>query len=187
MNENEMDKNGATSEGEKASRRRVAKAGGAQDVLKLIDVARAAGVKEIAKLRALAKEYTERADAIERKLGSMLEIDLSSKSTGTELDVSGTTVDLAAKRERPAVAESVTARAPADKPARMKRFARDVAPALGRIIDLLNGQPQGMRAEEICEALGLRPKDIPLVLKEGLDSHRLQSKGEKRSTVYFAK
>lgn len=186
MNENETDKNGLGAEGERASRKRIAKGGGTQDVLKLIDVARAAGVKEIAKLRALAKEYTERADAIERKLGSMLEVEQLSRAVGSEADVSSTTVAGPAKRERVAKEESATASASLETPSRSARATHGAAMPLDRVVDLLKDRPEGLRADEICTALRLRTKDMAGILKEGLDGHRLHSRGEKRATLYFA-
>jgi len=186
MSETEMDKNGATGEGERTSRRRAPKAGAPQDVLKLIDVARAAGVKEIVKLRALAKECAERADAIERKLGSMLDVDSLSRPATTEMEAALTTGAAPTERERPAVAESATAPRPTARSARLKRSVEELSKAVDRIVDLLSGQARGMRADQICEALGLRAKDLARMLQEGLDTNRIQSKGEKRSTVYFA-
>ncbi len=187
MSDSETERSGASGEGERVSKKRAAKAGGAQDVLKLIDVARAAGVKEIAKLRALAKEYSERADAIERKLGSMLDLDVPSKAGGTELDAEPTPEVNLAKRERSEGAESLMASTTAKKSARLARSAEDLTSDLGRTVDLLKGSPQGMRAEEIGEVLGLRAKDLAGVLKEGVGSNRLHSRGEKRATLYFAK
>jgi hypothetical protein len=187
MIENETDRNGVGAEGERASRKRIGKGGGTQDVLKLIDVARAAGVKEIAKLRALAKEYTERADAIERKLGSMIEVEPLSKAVGSEADVSSTTVAGPAKRERVAKEESATASASIETSSRSTRATHDVKSALERVVDLLKDQPEGLRADEICTALGLRTKEMAGILKEGLDGHRFHSRGEKRATLYFAK
>jgi hypothetical protein len=45
---------------------------------------------------------------------------------------------------------------------------------------------EGLRAEQIREELGLQAKELPRVLKEGLSSRKLKSKGQKRATTYFA-
>ena len=45
----------------------------------------------------------------------------------------------------------------------------------------------GLRAEEIRSKLGLLPKEMPRILKEGISTKRLASKGQKRATTYFVK
>jgi hypothetical protein len=42
----------------------------------------------------------------------------------------------------------------------------------------------GLRAEEIRKTLGLDVREVSRVLKEGLRTKKLKSKGEKRATVY---
>jgi len=44
----------------------------------------------------------------------------------------------------------------------------------------------GLRAEEIRTGLGMQAKEIPRVLKEGLATKKLKSKGQKRATTYTA-
>ena len=46
-------------------------------------------------------------------------------------------------------------------------------------------QKNGMRAEEIRSKLGLQSKEMPRILKEGLSTKKLTSKGQKRATTYF--
>ena len=41
-----------------------------------------------------------------------------------------------------------------------------------------------MRSEQIQKHLGVRKEELPRVLKQGLTSKALKSKGQKRSTVY---
>jgi hypothetical protein len=45
----------------------------------------------------------------------------------------------------------------------------------------------GLRAEQIRAELGMLPKEMPRVLKDGLAARKLTSKGQKRATTYFAK
>jgi hypothetical protein len=44
-----------------------------------------------------------------------------------------------------------------------------------------------MRAEQIRSTLGLQAKEMPRILKEGLSTKKLTSKGQKRATTYFVK
>jgi len=67
------------------------------------------------------------------------------------------------------------------KPGRLaRRSAEDIAALLGKIVLLVKTHKDGMRAEEIRAKLGLEPKEMPRVLKEGLAKKKL-------STTYFAK
>jgi hypothetical protein len=45
----------------------------------------------------------------------------------------------------------------------------------------------GLRAEQIRSELGMQAKELPRVLKEGLASKKLRSKGQKRATTYYAR
>jgi hypothetical protein len=45
---------------------------------------------------------------------------------------------------------------------------------------------KGLRAEEIRKTLRLDVREVPRVLKEGLRTKKLKSKGQKRATVYSA-
>jgi hypothetical protein len=68
-----------------------------------------------------------------------------------------------------------------------RRSAEDIANALEAIVALVKKQPEGLRAEQIRAELGLQPKEMPRVLKEGLSKKVLKSKGQKRATTYFAR
>jgi hypothetical protein len=75
----------------------------------------------------------------------------------------------------------------ARKPGRLKRRSgADIAKALDQVIALVKTKKDGLRAEQIRAALKMQSKEMPRVLKEGLAKKKLRSKGQKRSTTYFA-
>jgi hypothetical protein len=67
-----------------------------------------------------------------------------------------------------------------------RRSAEDIAAELGKIVALVKKNKEGLRAEQIRVELGLQAKELPRILKEGLASKSLKSKGQKRATTYFA-
>ncbi len=75
-------------------------------------------------------------------------------------------------------------RAPSGRLAR--RSPEDIAKTLAAVVALVKGRKAGMRAEEIRTALKLDRREVPGVLKAGLASKKLRSKGQKRGTVYQA-
>lgn len=86
----------------------------------------------------------------------------------------------ASARAAPRVARPASGRLP-------RRSAEDIAAELDKIVALVQTHRDGLRAEEIRMELGMQAKELPRVLKEGLSSKRLRSKGQKRATTYFAK
>ena len=81
----------------------------------------------------------------------------------------------------------------ADVPARpratsrlRRRSSEDIAKQLERVVSLVRSHKTGVRAEQIRHQLGLQSKEMPRILKEGLESKALKSKGQKRATTYFA-
>jgi hypothetical protein len=73
------------------------------------------------------------------------------------------------------------------KPGRLpRRSAEDIAAALASIVALVKKNRDGLRAEEIRANLGLEAKELPRVLKEGIATKKLRTKGQKRATTYFA-
>jgi hypothetical protein len=87
-----------------------------------------------------------------------------------------------------AVSKSPSSKAPPRKPGRLpRRSADEIQAALGKIVSLLQKHKDGLRAEEIRSNLGMQAKEMPRILKEGLASKVLRSKGQKRATTYFAK
>jgi len=82
---------------------------------------------------------------------------------------------------------------PSDKPARVSRSGRlkrrspeEIAKALDQVVALLKKVKTGLRAEQIREQLAMQAKEMPRVLKEGLSTKKLKSKGQKRATTYTA-
>jgi hypothetical protein len=86
----------------------------------------------------------------------------------------------AAPRATPKLARTASGRLP-------RRSADDIATELDKIVALVQKNKDGLRAEQIRTELGMQAKELPRVLKEGLSSKRLRSKGQKRATTYFAK
>jgi hypothetical protein len=68
-----------------------------------------------------------------------------------------------------------------------RRSADEIAKALDKIVLLVKTHKNGMRAEEIRSTLGMEPKEMPRILKEGIAKKKLSTKGQKRATTYFAK
>lgn len=58
---------------------------------------------------------------------------------------------------------------------------------LGKVVGLVKKHKDGLRAEEIRTNLGMLAKEMPRILKEGVATKMLASKGQKRATTYFAK
>jgi hypothetical protein len=89
-------------------------------------------------------------------------------------------------------ASVVAAAAPAaKKPSRSsgrlhRRSPEEIAAALGQVVSLVKKHKEGLRAEQIRAELRLQAKEMPRILKEGLDKRALKSKGQKRATTYFA-
>ncbi len=74
------------------------------------------------------------------------------------------------------------------KPGRLpRRSAEEIAALLNKIVLLVKTHKTGMRAEEIRSKLGMQAKEMPRILKEGVSTKKLTTKGQKRATTYFAK
>ncbi len=69
-----------------------------------------------------------------------------------------------------------------------RRTPEEIAKALDKVVAAIKAtKGKGMNAEEIKTALKLDRRELPRVLREGLASNKLRSKGAKRATRYFAK
>lgn len=68
-----------------------------------------------------------------------------------------------------------------------RRSDEEIATALNKIVLLVKTHREGMRAEEIRSKLGMLPKEMPRILKEGVAKKKLTTKAQKRATTYFAK
>jgi hypothetical protein len=66
-----------------------------------------------------------------------------------------------------------------------RRSDTEIAAALDQVIALVKRNKNGMGAGAIREAIGLQPKELPRILKAGLSTKRLKSKGQRRATMYF--
>ena len=86
----------------------------------------------------------------------------------------------------PKVATPATAKKASGKPSKMRRGPAEIAVIITKIVDLVAKKPEGMRAEDIGKALGLKSNELPRPLKEGVASKKLSKKGVKRATTYFA-
>jgi uncharacterized protein YejL (UPF0352 family) len=67
-----------------------------------------------------------------------------------------------------------------------RRSTEDIAALLDKIMALVKKHKGGLRAEQIRIELKMQSKEMPRVLKEGLSTKRLKTKGQKRATTYFA-
>jgi hypothetical protein len=68
-----------------------------------------------------------------------------------------------------------------------RRSADDIQKTLGLVTAAIKAsRGKGMRAEEIRSFLKIDKRELPRVLKEGLKTKKLRSKGQKRATAYFA-
>jgi hypothetical protein len=66
-----------------------------------------------------------------------------------------------------------------------RRSAEDIAGALVQVVALVKKNKDGLRAEQIRSELGMEPKEMPRILKEGIATKKLKTKGQKRATTYF--
>jgi hypothetical protein len=86
-----------------------------------------------------------------------------------------------------AVSERSAAAAPKANGRLRRRSEEEIAATLNKIVLLVKTQKAGLRAEEIRTKLGLQAKEMPRILKQGVSTKKLTSKGQKRATTYFAK
>ena len=89
-----------------------------------------------------------------------------------------------ARPGRPALAPAA-----APKRARGGRLGRRSTADIGRMVDdivsLLQRNPEGLRAEQIREALNCQAKELPRPLADALSEGRITKSGQKRATTYF--
>jgi len=67
-----------------------------------------------------------------------------------------------------------------------RRSAGDIAKMVELIVDTLTRNADGLRAEQIREALGVEAKELPRPLAEAISSGRITKSGQKRATTYYA-
>lgn len=66
-----------------------------------------------------------------------------------------------------------------------RRSEEDIAKVVASIVGLVNSKPNGLRAEQIKEKLGLEAKELPRPLADALASKQISKSGNKRATTYF--
>jgi hypothetical protein len=64
--------------------------------------------------------------------------------------------------------------------------AEDLQKTLDLLSKLLKSHPKGLRAEEIQQMLGISARGTSRLLKQGLATKKLASKGTKKATTYLA-
>ena len=69
---------------------------------------------------------------------------------------------------------------------RKRRTAKEIDSLAATILEFVEKNP-GRRAENIKDALRIPATDWPLPVKKLLEEGRLNTKGEKRATEYYAK
>jgi hypothetical protein len=67
-----------------------------------------------------------------------------------------------------------------------RRSAEEIAKALDQIVAAVKKNKEGLRAEQIRSQLGFQAKELPRILKEGVATRKLKTKGQKRATTYLA-
>jgi hypothetical protein len=68
-----------------------------------------------------------------------------------------------------------------------RRSPEEIAKTLEQVVAAVKKAPEGLRAEQIRQELGLQAKEMPRILKEGLAKKLFKSKGQKRATTYFSR
>ncbi len=107
---------------------------------------------------------------------------------GTKPDSGRMGKERSARSASPKPAPSAASpRAPKSSGRLPRRSADEIAAVLTKIVLLVKTQKNGLRAEEIRSRLGLQAKEMPRILKEGLATKKLTSKGQKRATTYFVR
>jgi hypothetical protein len=73
------------------------------------------------------------------------------------------------------------------KRGRLKRRTEvDIQKTLDQIVTVLHKNRDGLRSEQIQEALGLDKRELPAPLAIGLQRGAIRKTGQKRATTYFA-
>ena len=67
-----------------------------------------------------------------------------------------------------------------------RRTPDDIARMVDGIVELLQKNAEGLRAEQIREALNVEAKELPRPLADAVAGGRITTTGQKRATTYFA-
>jgi len=109
------------------------------------------------------------------------------KSSSLQEILDGSSAPRAAVARGAAVAHRAV-RGPAPRSGRLpRRSAEDIAKTLEVVVSLLGSRKNGLRAEQIRTELNMQAKELPRILKEGLNRKKIRAVGQKRATTYFAK
>jgi hypothetical protein len=91
------------------------------------------------------------------------------------------------RRSRPTATTPPRARDNAEAGRLGRRSPADIDRTLGLVVNALKAtRGKGLRSEQIQRALELDKRELPRVLRTGIATKKLRSKGQKRATVYFA-
>jgi hypothetical protein len=143
-------------------------------------------------LDSLASSFAERIVDLIR--GSSLE-ELSAGGGATVGNGRGVRADKPTAFSSSAAARDAVSKVPqtpAPRPARAngrlpRRSAGEIQAMLGKVVGLVKKHKDGLRAEEIRTSLGMLSKEMPRILKEGVSTKKLTTKGQKRATTYFGR
>jgi hypothetical protein len=139
--------------------------------------------------------HIERAAKITAELGDGPVPAMNTGSPTSDRDVSSehtvnVNVPVKVRVMKPNASTSAPKRPITPKPSKGPRLARrtadQVQEALTGVIELLTKNPDGMKAEAIRAELGIDVREIPRILKLGMEKAEIRSTGQKRATVYFA-
>ncbi len=93
---------------------------------------------------------------------------------------------LGAEGSRPSRSSRVVEASPRRDRARLgRRSTADIGRMVENIVSLLQKHPEGLRAEQIREALNCQAKELPRPLADALSEGRISKSGQKRATTYF--
>jgi hypothetical protein len=108
------------------------------------------------------------------------------RGSGGTVRAAGAKTNGAAASTRPAWTPSSPS-SPHSPSARLpRRSGEEIAKALDQIVALVKKNKEGLRAEQIRAQLGLQAKELPRILKEGIATKKLKTRGQKRATTYLA-
>ena len=69
-----------------------------------------------------------------------------------------------------------------------RRSDEQIAETLTKVVSAISAtRGKGLRSEEIRKQLGLDVREVPRVLKLGMATKKLKTKGQKRATTYFTR
>ena len=134
----------------------------------------------------LEKETETKKRALEVDL-EMLEEELASMTGGVGAESRAALRPRARPYVRTAKPRPLAKASPKAQPRLKRRSTAEIVDGLAKVVALVSKHKEGLRSEQIREALKFDSREMPMILKTGIDMRKLKAKGEKRSTTYFAK